>query len=323
MNKQILACLLLLIVTRCYGASDGIPYSFSEPPFINPKIVEELTTWVSDHDDQVVAIDLLHSQDCNKFFCENTEVINVTNENPFVRYDVDESDGYHSFGYRHVGTTPAGIHVLETAECSGGSANWVSLVFLVFEADYGLSMDSQSNFIQLSNERLLLKKLGDIFLGDRWAGGLELDGNRLVIGKDHGNGGDRLGWPLYTNDWTSISGEVERVVTIGVDYKQPDLSAVVRRIKALDKMEMEKFQRELALERETAEAAEPTPAATNAQPIVDYGPLSYTIQEGDTLSSICELFIVSEEAVRKVNPDLQLNEDLNGVKRLLIPENIE
>ena len=59
----------------------------------------------------------------------------------------------------------------------------------------------------------MLKKLGDVFLGDRWQGQLKVEGNKVYIGKDHNwrAGGDNLDWEeiaKLTNDW-------ERVIEVG------------------------------------------------------------------------------------------------------------
>ena len=44
----------------------------------------------------------------------------------------------------------------------------------------------KNNVIKHTTPRLLLKKLGEISLGDRWDGRISVDGNYLIMGKDTG-----------------------------------------------------------------------------------------------------------------------------------------
>lgn len=72
----IISCVLPL---TCHAASDktkniidlpqeSFPYSFKHEPFVNPRIVQDLTGSSIDSDDQVVAINLLASQDSNRYY---------------------------------------------------------------------------------------------------------------------------------------------------------------------------------------------------------------------------------------------------------------
>jgi uncharacterized protein len=61
-------------------------YSFDKPPYINPRIVEALSTWISDHGDQIVEINLTDSQRSNRFFGK-TLVKSTPGKNPFVYFE--------------------------------------------------------------------------------------------------------------------------------------------------------------------------------------------------------------------------------------------
>ena len=159
-------------------------------PFINPKIVNALSSWVSDSGDQIVAINIDESQNSNLFF-RNRE----------------SEDG---LSYSYIGRTDSGVHVVQTFDGSGGgSAGWVNLLFLVIEYDLGLQIPESDGKATMTRPGRLLKKLGDTFLGDRWKGQIMVEGNKVYIGKDHNwrVGGDDLEMGVIvklTNDWKRV-----------------------------------------------------------------------------------------------------------------------
>ncbi len=175
---------LALLAATTGALSDELasPYHFDRPPFVNPRIVEDLTTWLSDSSDQVVAVNLTASQDSNRYFGD-VLVREEPDEHPFVFHE----DGAAGFGYSFVGTTPSGLHVLATSEWGGGSGVFRRVLLVRFEADAGLTVDWDAGRVATSTEpRLLLWKSGEIGLGDRWDGELRVEGDTLVIGTDEG-----------------------------------------------------------------------------------------------------------------------------------------
>ena len=194
-------CILVFLSTQA-GAElketnvlppEDLPYSFVQTPHIHPKIVQDLTSWMSDRGDQVVAINLKDSQESNRYFGE-VLVREVKGAHPYVY--VQESD--KAFGYQYVGKTKAGLHILYTSEWDGGSGVFKRLLLLAFEYDEGIQVDWDESVIRSGERRVLLRKLGQIALGDRWAGELRVDGNELFIGRDDGwfeqSGGKGGGW---------------------------------------------------------------------------------------------------------------------------------
>ncbi|HTA21184.1 MAG TPA: lysozyme inhibitor LprI family protein [Polyangia bacterium] len=160
-------------------------YSFTKVPFINPRLVEDLSTWESDLGNQVIAINVNDSQRSNRYSSE-----------PEVRRDKGASayvfhrDGQSEFGYRHVGRTTSGVDVLLTMSSGGGSGVFENLMLVVLNVESsGISPDLLENdaeTVTFKQRRLVIRKLGELGLGDRWAGDLKVVGNEILIGKNTG-----------------------------------------------------------------------------------------------------------------------------------------
>jgi hypothetical protein len=190
--------LLALVVAGCShlpaqprGAvpNKDFPFSFDQAPFINPRIVQDLSTWISDSGDQVVAISLLEAQDSNRYYGA-ASVRKADGGNPFVYTEtttVDEGQtNQTSFGYQFVGVTRSGVHVLRTSAWLGGSGVFQNLLLVAFEYDSSLTTDWMKGEVHSGKRRFLIKKRGEIVLGDRWSGELKVNGNSLLVGKDQG-----------------------------------------------------------------------------------------------------------------------------------------
>lgn len=191
-------------------------YSFRKAPFVHPKIVGDLVGSLADAGDQVVAINLLDSQNSNRYFGD----IHVTPQTdplvpswPWV-YIVEgdpwgdeeltllwrralgdfwgQVHGQEVYRYRYIGTTHAGLDVLHQQYSGGGSGVFNWLVFVRIEADsgadYPLLSDIDSRRGAVGPElrhRELVRMVGRIPLGDRWQGTVEVVGNDVVVrGRD-------------------------------------------------------------------------------------------------------------------------------------------
>ncbi len=171
-------------------------YSFVRAPFIHPKIIQDLSTWLSDRGDQVVAINLSDAQGSNRYFGD-VAVNDVDGQCSFVHTEEEDQ----RFGYQYIGMTESGVHVLYILDWGGGSGVFKQLILLTIEFDYGIDCcdwDTQTA-IQANRKRLVIKKLGEIGVGDRWSGQLSVSGDELHIGRDEGwfsqsggTGGGRL-----------------------------------------------------------------------------------------------------------------------------------
>lgn len=164
-----------------------VPYDFSKPPYVHPRIVEDLTTWLSDSGDQVVAINLLDAQDSNRY---SGDVLTreTGRASPFVHV----RNGKEIFGYEYVGTTRAGVSVLRTSYSGGGTGVFECLLLVRFDTDVGFGCDWRDRVVRPGRERILIRKLGEIPLGDRWSGRLQVRGDEIVVGRDCARGSGDL-----------------------------------------------------------------------------------------------------------------------------------
>ena len=179
-------------------------YSFRTAPFVHPKIVNDLIGSLSDHGDQVVAINLLDSQDSNRYF---GEIFVTPQTDPLVPswprvYSLDGEPtrdgelgdrwGQEVYAYRYVDSTDSGLDVLHAQYSGGGSGVFNHAVFVLTEADYGAAyplprdIDSGQNSAEPEiHDRELIRILGRIPLGDRWIGTVEVSGDDVVVrGRD-------------------------------------------------------------------------------------------------------------------------------------------
>ena len=179
-------------------------YSFRTAPFVHPKIINELVGSRSDSGDQVVAINLLDSQDSNRYFGEIAVApqLDPTQPSwPWV-YSVDgevnadetlgELWGRSWYAYRYVGSTPGGLDVVHARHSGGGSGIFNEVVFTRTEmdrgVDYPLLREVESRTAAARPEvrdRELIRFVGKIPLGDRWLGTVEVVENDVVVrGRD-------------------------------------------------------------------------------------------------------------------------------------------
>jgi hypothetical protein len=181
LSRAIVACCTAFAGCSARGGEAEAPCSFSRPPFVHPKVIEDLSTWLSDSGDQVVAINLLDAQGSNRYHGDV-----LARESPGEAPFVYVREGAEMFGYRHVGTTTSGVEVLRTASCGGGTGVFVNLMLVRLDRDLGVTADWDRLVVRPERRRLLLRKLGEIALGDRWDGTLRIEGDKLFVGKDEG-----------------------------------------------------------------------------------------------------------------------------------------
>lgn len=186
-------------------------YSFTRAPFVHPRLVHELETWLSDTGDQVVAINLVDANRSNRYF---GAVSSAGAGCPLVTWVEEDGGDGRRFSYQYVGMTAHGVHVLATRSGGSGTLVATSVVFLSVAFDQGFGgvptattfrYDSAGNetevgVIRADRQRILLRRLGELPLGDRWDGSLRVVGNDLQVGEDEGRFGHNQSRGLFLVD---------------------------------------------------------------------------------------------------------------------------
>ena len=186
-------------------------YSFTRAPFVHPRLVHELETWLSDTGDQVVAINLVDANRSNRYF---GAVRSAGAGCPLVTWVEEDGGDGRRFSYQYVGMTDHGVHVLATRSSGSGTLVATSVVFLSVAFDQGFGgvptattfrYDSAGNetevgVIRADRQRILLRRLGELPLGDRWDGNLRVVGNDLHVGEDQGRFGHNQSRGLFLVD---------------------------------------------------------------------------------------------------------------------------
>jgi hypothetical protein len=137
-------------------------YSFTADNYINPAILEDLNGWVSDLGDQVVSISITDSNESNRYFGD-ISVTEQSGSNPIV----DFVDNEKKLSYQYIGCSYSGVHILKLINNYGGSGWFGSLLLVTVSADTSVEFEQS---LPIKKDRLVIKKVGSIPLGDRYNG---------------------------------------------------------------------------------------------------------------------------------------------------------
>lgn len=157
---------------------DGLLLFRGQP--VHPQAFERLSVMIADVLPVAVAVDLDGCRDTEIF--EGPPAVSgrrVTCELP--------GEGGHNgkayFAYEHLGAAPCGVHALVTYESGGGTAVFTSLLLVRFERDREWEWQEGGG---RPRERVLMRRVGEFGLGDRFDGEFRLSGGVLTItGQDH------------------------------------------------------------------------------------------------------------------------------------------
>jgi hypothetical protein len=151
-------------------------YSFVGSNPVHPRILEEFYGWLADSGAPIIAMDIEAAIRSNKY-CSPIEFINLERGEQWVRSSNEEERSF--FQYRHLGSSPTGINAVLIAYNGGGSGTFYSILFLVFQSDSYLQYEAQGK----KRDRVLLKCIGHLSLGDRYDGEVQFKNGQLLVGK--------------------------------------------------------------------------------------------------------------------------------------------
>jgi len=139
-------------------------YSFIDEEYINPKILTDLIGWISDSGDQVTSINIPKSNKSNRYYGEIT-ISKPDSGFPIVQSRNDESTD----SYQYVGCSFSGVHILRTWSNTGGTGVFCDILLVTISNDKAISYEKGRT---VKNDRLVIKKIGSLTLGDRYEGNI-------------------------------------------------------------------------------------------------------------------------------------------------------
>ena len=164
----------VLMVVGCRTKSTDLKelnesFTFRGKP-VQPRAIEDLTTWISDKHPGPVAIDMEGTDDSNRFYGD------IWQRDGMVGFNRPEPDSVFEegmFGYRHVGQLKNRCHVLNTVSNGGGSGYFESVLLVKFVNE--IVYDDSGRGCR----RVVMKQMGEIPLGDRVNAQVKVIGNKI------------------------------------------------------------------------------------------------------------------------------------------------
>src|SRR5690606_27319840 len=145
---------------------------------INPMIVADLYGWISDVGDQIVSVNVRGSNESNRYHADKVSVTDLK-PNPRVTARREQS----SFAYQYIGCSYSGVHLLRVWDSSEGTGVFGAILLVTLSAESAVDIDT--NRVKRA-ERLIIKKIGAIPLGDRYEGEISYRLGLLTIGECRG-----------------------------------------------------------------------------------------------------------------------------------------
>lgn len=153
-------------------------YFIYKGKLINPKIIYELLTWISDKDDQVLSINLEGSNDSNRYYLSNPLQIDKSADN--LRVQVWDDQNKTSYVYEVLGKTANGICIIKFLDISSeGSGIFTSLVGVKFalepKIEFSKQKDDEEVIAKINSKSLVVRKVFEYPLGDRTKTEIKID----------------------------------------------------------------------------------------------------------------------------------------------------
>ena len=145
---------------------------------INPVIIKEFLDLPSDRGSQIVSIDLVNSQNSNRFSLAGMNYsVQKYKDSFMVSVEADEDQ---QFSYAIEAMADNGVYVIKTSENFGGSGSFQSLLFLRVRDVMVPNMESKDIILPLK-KRLVIESLAAFTLGDRADTTISVQGNVVDI----------------------------------------------------------------------------------------------------------------------------------------------
>jgi len=149
---------------------------------IHPALVYEFVGWLSDPGPIATAVNLITAQKSNKYYGLQVRVRKGEIEcdvQPLIPCGLIGGSPVdrETFGYRRLGVLADGTSVLETAYWGGGSGIFEDVLFVRFGIERTLDYEGKPC------ERLVMKALSVVGLGDRDDGEVRVLSDRVILGR--------------------------------------------------------------------------------------------------------------------------------------------
>jgi hypothetical protein len=144
---------------------------------IHPGCVEQFNVNLADSGPPIVrAVDVAACVSSNEYFMDYK-----VSDDGYVGYEYEDSGERYYFGYKYIGKASGGLHILDTRSSSGGTMVAMTIFLTRFGLENYRFFDEQGKL--KIEERLIMKCIGQIVRGDRDVGTIELENNKLKLGK--------------------------------------------------------------------------------------------------------------------------------------------
>jgi hypothetical protein len=144
---------------------------------IHPGCVEQFNINLADSGPPIVrAVDVAACVSSNEYFMDYK-----VSDDGYVGYEYEDSGERYYFGYKYIGKASGGLHILDTRSSSGGTMVAMTIFLTRFGLENYRFFDEQGKL--KIEERLIMKCIGQIVRGDRDVGTIELENNKLKLGK--------------------------------------------------------------------------------------------------------------------------------------------
>ena len=144
---------------------------------IHPGCVEQFNVNLADSGPPIVrAVDVAACVSSNEYFMDYK-----VSDDGYVGYEYEDSGERYYFGYKYIGKASGGLHILDTRSSGGGTMVAMTIFLTRFGLENYRFFDEQGKL--KIEERLIMKCIGQIVRGDRDVGTIELENNKLKLGK--------------------------------------------------------------------------------------------------------------------------------------------